>query len=84
MDNLSDPVILGVPELRALGVYLEPPDDHGRKWIQFTTKQLRPPLIDPRRRASLMRTDVHRVVEGPELVQVPVTLEPDEFEVAAE
>ena len=24
MDNLSDPVILGMPELRALGVYLEP------------------------------------------------------------
>ena len=42
------------------------------------------PLIDPRKRASLMRTDVHRVVEGPELVQVPVTLETDEFEVAAE
>ena len=84
MDNLSDPVILGMPELRVLGVYLEPPDDHGRKWIQFTTKRLRLPLLSPQKRSSPLGTTVRRIVEGPELVEIPVSLHPDDYEVAEE
>ena len=84
MKNLSDPVIIGVPELRALGVYLEPPDDHGRKWIQFTTKGLRLPLINPQRKNSPMVTELRRVVNGPEFVQIPVSLDRDDYEFAVE
>ena len=84
MKNLSDPVILGVPELGALGVYLEPPDDHGRKWIQFTTKGLRLPLLSPQRRNSPMVTELRRLVSGPEFVQVPVSLQLDDYEFAVE
>ena len=31
MDSLADPLILGFPELSALGCWMEPPDDSGRR-----------------------------------------------------
>ena len=84
MDNLSDPIILGIPELLELGAYLEPPDETGRKWIQFTTKRLRLPLLDPKKRRTPMQTETRRLVVGPELYQVAVTLGRSDFEVAVE
>ena len=74
MDKLSDPIILGLPELRALGVFLEPPDATGRKWIQFTTYGIRSPLLSPTPRGSEMTTQDRKIVTGPDLQEVQVQL----------
>ena len=74
MDKLSDPIILGLPELRALGVFLEPPDATGRKWIQFTTYGIRLPLLTPAARISEMTTQDRKVIVGPDLQEVRVQL----------
>ena len=44
MENLSDPIILGRPELQRLGLYLEPEAEDGRLWVQFSALNLRLPL----------------------------------------
>ena len=74
MDSLSDPIILGLPELRSLGVFLEPPDDTGRKWIQFTTYGIRLPLLTPSPRGSDMTTQDRKVIVGPDTQEVRVQL----------
>ena len=84
MDNLSDPIILGLPELRALGVFLEPPDASGRKWLQFTTYGIRLPLLSPAPRNSPMTTQDRMVVVGPDLAEVSVELNGADYRRAVE
>ena len=74
MDKLSDPIILGLPELRALGVFLEPPDSTGWKWLHFTTYGIRLPLLTPAPRNSEMTTQDRKVIVGPGLQEVRVQL----------
>ena len=49
MDNLSDPLILGFPELSSLGCYVEPQDEAGRRWMQLSQAGpgLRLPILSP-------------------------------------
>ena len=84
MPKLSDPIILGIPELRALGIYLEPPDASGRKWVQFTTLGVRLPLLDPKQRISPLMTDDRKLVSGPEFRPVTVSLSRADYQVAVE
>ena len=84
MENLSDPIILGLPELRSLGVFLEPPDDTGRKWIQFTTYGIRLPRLTPAPRNSDMTTQDRKVVVGPDMQEVSVQLKGEAYRDAVE
>ena len=84
MDNLSDPFILGIPELRSLGLYLEPPDEHGRKWLQFTTLQARVPLLPPAGQGISPYTWSPMTIQGPESRPVEVRLSKVDYQKAVE
>ena len=35
LESLNDPIIIGLPQCQNWGLTLEPPDEFGRKWVQF-------------------------------------------------
>ena len=84
MDNLSDPFILGIPELRALSLYVEPPDEHGRKWLQFISLQARIPLLPPSGRALSPFTWSPVSIQGPESRPMEVRLKKADYETVVE
>ena len=87
MDNLSDPMILGYPELSTLGCYAEPPDMNGRRWIQLTQAGpgLRLPILAPERRSTANITMVRNVhIEGPNTHMAYFTLTGAEYGKAVE
>ena len=54
MDNLSDPMIMGYPEMSTLGCFVEPPDETGRRWMQLSQAGpgLRLPILMPEQKKS--------------------------------
>ena len=76
MENLSDPIILGRPELQSLGLFLEQvPDDQGRLWVQFSAFNQRLPIIMPTDgRPRVVKIDEPRVVHGPDVQEIPVVM----------
>ena len=82
MENLSDPVILGRPELQELGLYLEPADDDGRLWVQFSAYGTRLPVIQPKLDGArrVFRVDQPVVLQGPDLQDVPVVISEQDYE----
>ena len=81
MDSLADPLILGFPELSALGCWMEPPDDSGRRWIQFTTMGIRLPIIQSIKiSAKTVKIEGTVEVEGPALHSVKLVMTAAEYE----
>ena len=81
MENLSDPIILGRPELSHLGLMLEPPDEQGRLWVQFTTMNLRIPVIMPGMgNAPVFRIEEPQVIAGPDLREIPVVISDSDYQ----
>ena len=71
MDNLSDPIIIGCPELQAWGFMMEPRTDTGLSWVQFTTLNIALPLVAAR--AGQHIQVLHPLlIAGPDAVEVPV------------
>lgn len=87
IDNLSDGLILGLPEMSLLGAYLEPPDPDGRRWVQFTVHAgggLRLPLIQTRRDGPQAKLVDIVEAEGPSLLQVSSVMTKEEYEAQVE
>ena len=76
MENLSDPIILGRPELQSLGLYLEQvPDEQGNLWVHFSAFNQRLPIIMPGgKRTNIIRVDEPRMVQGPDVQEIPVVM----------
>ena len=73
---------MGRPELAQLGLMLEPADENGRLWIQFTQiGGLRVPLLQPSRdgRRRLMRVEEPVVVAGPDLQDIPIVISESDY-----
>ena len=84
IDNLADPIILGLPEMSQLGAYVEPADEQGRYWVQFTSPTgggLRLPMLQPRGKDK-SRVKLFQAVEvvGPALLQVSSVMTREEYE----
>ena len=80
MENLSDPIILGRPELQQLGLFLEPPDEDGRLWVQFTSYNLRLPVIMPGNGSrKVFKVDEPKILQGPDLQSVPVVISESDY-----
>ena len=81
MENLSDPIILGRPELADMGLYLEPRDDNGRLWVQFIHRNVRLPVIQPSRdgKRKLFRVDEPKILQGPDLQDIPVVISESDY-----
>ena len=83
IDNLSDGLILGLPEMSLLGAYVEPPDAEGRHWVQFTAHAgggLRLPLIQPQRKRTAVKLVDIVEADGPALLQVRSVLTREEYD----
>ena len=77
MENLSDPIILGRPELQALGLFLEQvPDDQGQLWVQFSAFNQRLPIIMPPKdgKPKVIKIDEPKVLQGPDVQDIPVVM----------
>ena len=81
MDNLSDAIILGRPELSALGLYLEPEDENGRLWVQLCSSGVRLPVIQPSQsgKPRTFKIDEPVIVKGPDLVSLPVVISENDY-----
>ena len=87
MDNLSDPMILGYPELSALGCFVEPPDDTGRRWLQFAHagSGLRVPVLAPERKPTTSLTLVRSIhITGPNVSAAWLRLPAADYDRAVE
>ena len=85
VDNLSDGLILGLPEMSQLGAYVEPMDDSGRYWVQFTSLGgLRLPLISSRRSGAKVKLVDLIEADGPALLQARSILTKEEYDVHVE
>ena len=74
LEKLSDPIILGMPELRKFGLYLEPDmDQSGLGWVQFAILGVKLPLIGTKLETKI--NVVHpALMAGPDFQAVPVEL----------
>ena len=67
---LADPVILGLPECRNWGLALEPQDEMGRQWLQFSVLGIRVPVLSPRNTGVAVLNPM--MLTGPDLVDVEI------------
>ena len=78
MPNLADPIILGYPDTSRCGMFAEPPDEHGRAWVQFFSMDgLRIPVI-PHITGPQWNTGMKAVgssmLTGPDMRPIEVTI----------
>ena len=73
LDELADPLIIGYPECSRWGLMLEPPDEHGQRWLQFTAHNIRLPVLD--NRASSLAAARPVEVHGPAVHEVEVEMD---------
>ena len=80
MENLSDPIILGRPELQALGLFLEQVGDDGRLWVQFTALNARLPVIMPGNgKPRVFKVDEPKVLRGPDVQEIPIVMSESDY-----
>ena len=87
MENLSDPIILGFPELSSLGCYVEPVDSAGRRWVQLAQAGtgLRLPVLEPARKKTASLTVVGTVkIVGPNSTVAELALDETAYQHAVE
>ena len=76
LGELSDPLIIGRPDLTRWGFYMEPEDQNGRLWIQFTALNLRLPVLrKPPGQAGGIRVAHPVELEGPDAQAVEVSID---------
>ena len=72
LDRLSDPLIIGFPDLKAWGFYMEPDlDSSGLGWVQFSKFNLKLPLCGSRS-ANKVNVIHPCLLAGPDFIPVTV------------
>ena len=76
MDGLTDPLMLGLPEMSKLGCFVEPIQD-GQLWVQFTQMGLRLPVLGRKLREGVQLSG-KTTVRGPAVYRVKATMTREE------
>ena len=77
MDNLSDPIMLGLPEMSRLGCFVEPIQD-GQLWVQMTQMgNVRLPVLSKKIREGV-QLDEKKTVRGPAIYRVKASMTAEE------
>ena len=73
MENLSDPIMLGLPEMSKMGCYVEPMQD-GQLWMQMTQMgNVRLPALG-RKLKEGVQLEEKKAVRGPAVYRVKATM----------
>ena len=80
MDDLTDPIMIGFPEMAQLGCFLEPVRDDGQMWIQLTQLgNVRLPILGKKLREGVQLKG-KTSVRGPAVYRVQAVMTREECE----
>ena len=77
MEGLTDPIMLGLPEMSKIGCFVEPMQD-GQLWVQFTQMgNVRLPVLGKKLREGVQLSG-KTTVQGPAVYRVKATMTREE------